>query len=97
MKLPFHGIHGMECGEVAKKYEKVDSFLKRCLPHSRYSGVQLIEPCIVVSNDYNRKFKFVVLANDSLYITENPPKVPKDIREITKVVNITSVELVSFI
>lgn len=81
--------------EATKKYEKVDSFLKRFLSPSRYKGVRLTEPCVVVSSEYNKLFKFIVLADDWLYITENPPKLAKDIRGITKVVNITSVELVS--
>lgn len=81
--------------EATKKYEKVDSFLKRFLSPVRYKRVRLTEPCVVVSSEYNKLFKFVVLADDWLYITENPPKLAKDIQGITKVVNITSVELVS--
>ena len=84
----------MEC-VFTKKYEKVDSFLKRFLPQSRYTGVRLIEPCVAVSDVYNKQFKFVVLAEDWLYVTENPPKVAKDIQEVTRIVDITSVELVS--
>lgn len=78
-----------------KKYEKVDSFLKRFLPQSKYSGVRLIEPCVAVSDEYDKQFKFVVLANELLYVTENPPKLAKDIQEVAKIVDITSVELVS--
>ena len=84
----------MEC-RLTKKYEKVDSFLKRFLSHSRYTGVRLIEPCVAVSDAYNKQFKFVVLADEWLYVTENPPKVAKDIQEVTRIVDITSVELVS--
>ena len=87
-------VYVMECG-LAKKYEKVDSFLKRFLAHSRYTGVRLIEPCIAVSSVYNKQFKFVVLADEWLYVTENPPKVAKDIQEVTRIVDIISVELVS--
>ena len=84
----------MEC-RLTKKYEKVDSFLKRFLSLSRYTGVRLIEPCVAVSDAYNKQFKFVVLADEWLYVTENPPKVAKDIQEVTRIVDITSVELVS--
>jgi hypothetical protein len=48
-----------------------------------------------VSDAYNKQFKFVVLADEWLYVTENPPKVAKDIQEVTRIVDITSVELVS--
>ena len=84
----------MEC-TFTKKYEKVDSFLKRFLPQSRYRCLRLIEPCVAVSNVYNKQFKFAVLADDWLYVTENPPKVAKDIQEVARIVDITSVELVS--
>lgn len=84
----------MEC-VFTKKYEKVDSFLKRFLQQSRYTSVRLIEPCVAVSDVYNKQFKFAVLADDWLYVTENPPKAAKDIQAVTRIVDITSVELVS--
>ncbi|CAB4025186.1 Hypothetical predicted protein, partial [Paramuricea clavata] len=84
----------MEC-VFTKKYEKVDSFLKRFLSHSRYTGVRLIEPCVALSDVYNKQFKFVVLADEWLYVTENPPKVAKDIQEVTRILDITSVELIN--
>ncbi|XP_028398411.1 uncharacterized protein C12orf56 homolog [Dendronephthya gigantea] len=84
----------MECASP-KKYEKVDSFLKRYLPQSRYTGVRLIEPCVAVSDVYNKQFKFVVLADEWLYVTENPPKTAKDIQEVTRIVDIISVELIN--
>ncbi|XP_046840038.1 uncharacterized protein C12orf56-like [Xenia sp. Carnegie-2017] len=78
-----------------KKFEKVDSFLRRILPRHLYSTVRLIEPCIAVSNVYNRKLKFVILTDEQLYVVENSPKQSKDIEEVSRILDIISVELIN--
>ena len=81
--------------EGLQKHQKVYSFLKRWLPHDRYEGVRIIEPCVVVSDEFNKAFTFAVLGDELLYVTENPPKTSKDIKLVVDLADIVSVELVS--
>lgn len=86
---------GYALDEGLQKHQKVDSFLKRSLTQERYEGVRVIEPCVVVSEGFNKAFKFAVLGDELLYITENPPRTYKDIRLTVDLAEIVSVELVS--
>uniref|UniRef100_A0A8C4RLL1 Uncharacterized protein n=1 Tax=Erpetoichthys calabaricus TaxID=27687 RepID=A0A8C4RLL1_ERPCA len=53
---------------------KLDSFLKRNLPQSVYERVRVHEACVVISDSVNKLYMFVVLTDDCIYLTENPPK-----------------------
>lgn len=79
-----------------QKHQKVYSFLKRTLSQERYEGVRVIEPCVIVTDGFNRTFQFAVLGSEILYITENPPRTAKDIKITVDLACVTSVELVSF-
>lgn len=79
-----------------QKHQKVYSFLKRTLSQEHYEGVRVIEPCVIVTDGFNRTFQFAVLGSEILYITENPPRTAKDIKITVDLACVTSVELVSF-
>lgn len=81
--------------EIQQKHQKVYSFLKRVLTQERYERVHAIEPCIIVANGFNKAFKFVILGDDRIYITENPPKVSKDIRIVIDLAIVTDIQMVS--
>lgn len=88
---------GSSFDDGIQKHQKVYSFLKRTLPQDRYEGLRVIEPCVIVTDGFNRTFQFAVLGDEMLYITENPPKTSKDIRIKVDLACVTSVELVSFV
>ncbi|XP_068758501.1 uncharacterized protein C12orf56-like [Montipora capricornis] len=77
-----------------QKHQKVYSFLKRNLSQERYEGVRVIEPCVIVADGFNRTFQFAVLGSEMLYITENPPKIAKDIKIKVDLACVTSVQLI---
>ena len=78
-----------------QKYQKVYNFLKRTLSQERYEGIRLIEPCVVVAQGFNKAFKYAVLGDEMLYVTENPPKASRDINMTIDLSTITSVGVVS--
>ena len=81
--------------DCVQKYQKVYNFLKRVLSQERYEGIRLVEPCIVVARGFNKVFKYAVLGDEMLYVTENPPKSSKDINMTIDLSSITLVDVVS--
>jgi len=77
---------------VLKKNTKLESFLKRALSDETYERIRAHESCIVVSEKDSKAFKYVILSDEWVYLTENPPKV---IQEAVPLKDVTSVELVS--
>ncbi|KAL3851829.1 hypothetical protein ACJMK2_015534 [Sinanodonta woodiana] len=71
---------------------KLDSFLKRKLEEERYERIRAYESCIVVSEKENKTFKYVVLGDEWIYLTENPPKT---IQEVVCLEDLVSVDLVN--
>lgn len=83
--------------EGQQRHQKVFSFLRRVLSQDRYERIRAIEPCVIVANGFNKAFKFVVLGDDRLYITENPPKLAKDVRIVVDLASVTDIEIVSMV
>lgn len=83
---------GISNGEIFKKNGKFESFLKRTITEEAFERVRAYESCIVVSEKENKSFKFVVLSDERIYLTENPPKT---LQEVVHLKDVTSVELVS--
>jgi len=61
-------------GFPAHTNSRLDAFLRRQLPPEVYDAVRAYEPCIVVSDSEKHTFKYVVLSDRLIYLTENPPK-----------------------
>ena len=59
---------------LGKKYNKLNAFLKRNLQSETYERIRSIDSCLVCSEKENKNFKFVVLTDEWIYLTENPPK-----------------------
>ncbi|XP_073756816.1 uncharacterized protein C12orf56 homolog [Callorhinus ursinus] len=53
---------------------RLDAFLRRQFPPEVYDAIRAYEPCIVVSDSEKHTFKYVVLSDRLIYLTENPPK-----------------------
>lgn len=84
-----------ECGVadiMQKKNSKLETFLFHALPDQKYERIRGYEACIVVSEKENKSFKYVVLGDEWIYLTENPPKT---IQETVCLGEVISVELVS--
>ena len=77
---------------MQKKNSKLESFLLKSLPEEKYERIRGYESCIVVSERENKSFKYVVLGDEWLYLTENPPKT---IQEAVCLGEVVSVELVT--
>ncbi|XP_033121696.1 uncharacterized protein C12orf56-like isoform X2 [Anneissia japonica] len=65
---------------VSKRNLKLENFLKVNLAQDVFDRIQAYEACIVNSAKEKKalKFKYAVLGDERLYITENPPKVIKE-------------------
>lgn len=57
-----------------------------------FERVRAYESCIVVSEKENKAFKYAVLGDEWIYLTENPPK---NVVEEVSLKDIVSVDLVS--
>ncbi|KAL4225887.1 hypothetical protein ACF0H5_013875 [Mactra antiquata] len=77
---------------MQKKNSKLESFLFRKLPEHRYERIRGYESCVVISEKENKAFKYVVLGDEWIYLTENPPKT---ITESVALGDVISVELVN--
>lgn len=74
-----------------KKNNKLESFLKRTLAEDVFERVRTYETCIIVSEKEKKAFKYVVLDDEWIYLTENPPK---NIQKAVHLGDVVSVRLV---
>lgn len=79
--------------DIVKKNSKLESFLQRSLTGETFDRIRGYESCICVSEKENKAFKYVVLSDEWIYLTENPPKTIRGVVHLRDVVN---VELVSW-
>ncbi|XP_071486660.1 uncharacterized protein C12orf56-like [Diadema antillarum] len=79
---------------TTKRNSKLDSFLKLNLSESVYERIVTYEPCIVDHRKEKKAYKYVILSDERLYLTENPPRTirPEDGVHLGE---LTSVELVN--
>uniref|UniRef100_A0A8C9KSI5 Chromosome 12 open reading frame 56 n=1 Tax=Panthera tigris altaica TaxID=74533 RepID=A0A8C9KSI5_PANTA len=68
-----------------------DAFLRRRLPPEVYDAIRAYEPCIVVSDSEKHTFKYVVLSDRLIYLTENPPK---SIRRAVALRDVVAIDLI---
>lgn len=78
-------------GFPARTNCRLDAFLRRHLPPEVYDAVRAYEPCIVVSDAEKHSFKYVVLSDRLIYLTENPPK---SIRRVVALRDVVAIDLV---
>ncbi|XP_038071062.1 uncharacterized protein C12orf56-like [Patiria miniata] len=77
-----------------KRDAKLENFLKQKLSESVFERVRAYEACIAQSKKVKRNFKFVVLSDERIYITDNPPKVIRE-DESVHLGDVTSIQLVN--
>ncbi|XP_041072264.1 uncharacterized protein C12orf56 homolog [Carcharodon carcharias] len=76
----------------SKRQDKLDFFLKRHLEESVFDKIRMYEACIVVSERKQKKaFEYVILTDESIYLTQNPPKT---IHEAVHLNDVVAIELV---
>uniref|UniRef100_H0XEJ7 Chromosome 12 open reading frame 56 n=1 Tax=Otolemur garnettii TaxID=30611 RepID=H0XEJ7_OTOGA len=78
-------------GFPARTNGRLDTFLRRHLPPEVYDAVRAYEPCIVVSDSENHTFKYVVLSDRLVYLTENPPK---SIQRVVALRDVVAIDLI---
>eukprot|EP00061_Rhincodon_typus_P014012 g40765.t1 len=75
----------------SKRHDKLDFFLKRHLEESVFNKIRMYEACIVVSERKNKKaFEYVILTDECIYLTQNPPKT---IHEAVHLNDVVAIEL----
>ena len=77
---------------LVKKNSKLEAFLKKNLEDGTFDRVRAYDSCVVCSEKEDKAFKYVVLSDEWIYLTENPPK---KIVEVVNLQHVTTVELVS--
>ncbi|XP_008254956.1 uncharacterized protein C12orf56 homolog isoform X2 [Oryctolagus cuniculus] len=78
-------------GFPARMNSRLDAFLRRRLAPEVYDAIRAYEPCVVVSDSENHTFKYVVLSDRLIYLTENPPK---SIRRAVALRDVVAIELI---
>ncbi|XP_036011652.1 uncharacterized protein C12orf56 homolog isoform X2 [Mus musculus] len=78
-------------GFPGRTNSRLDAFLRRHLPPEVYDAVRAYEPCIVVSDAEKHTFKYVVLSDRLIYLTENPPK---SIRRVVALRDVVAIDLI---
>ncbi|XP_029417311.1 uncharacterized protein C12orf56 homolog isoform X2 [Nannospalax galili] len=78
-------------GFPARTNSRLDAFLRRHMRPEVYDGVRAYEPCIVVSHEEKHTFKYVVLSDRLIYLTENPPK---SIQTVVALRDIVAIDLI---
>ncbi|XP_043565895.1 uncharacterized protein C12orf56 homolog isoform X2 [Chiloscyllium plagiosum] len=76
----------------SKRHDKLEFFLKRHLEESVFNKIRMYEACIVVSERKSKKaFEYVILTDECIYLTQNPPKT---IHEAVHLNDVVAIELV---
>uniref|UniRef100_A0A8C5KU91 RIKEN cDNA D930020B18 gene n=1 Tax=Jaculus jaculus TaxID=51337 RepID=A0A8C5KU91_JACJA len=67
------------------------AFLRRHMAPEVYDAIRAYEPCIVVSDSEKHAFKFVVLSDRLIYLTENPPR---SLRRVVALRDVVAIDLI---
>ncbi|KAM3587458.1 uncharacterized protein V6R79_006060 [Siganus canaliculatus] len=59
---------------LSRRNMKLDSFLKRTMERAVYERILASEPCVVISETFNKVYMHVVLSDERVYLTEYPPR-----------------------
>ncbi|XP_070265909.1 uncharacterized protein C12orf56 homolog isoform X4 [Myotis yumanensis] len=78
-------------GFPARTNSRLDAFLRRHLAPEVYDAIRAYEPCIVVSDSEKHTFKYLVLSDRLIYLTENPPK---SIRQVVDLRDVVAIDLI---
>ena len=81
-----------EASSLVKRNGNLEAFLARQLDRDQYERIRSHESCIVCSEKEKKAFKFVILSDEWIYLSENPPK---KLSQTVHLKNIASIELVS--
>ena len=76
-----------------RTYNKLETFLRRSLDADTFERIRHRDSCIICSRTEDKKFKYIILSDEWLYLTENPPQT---ITPEIHVKDIVSVRLVWF-
>lgn len=79
---------------TTKRNSKLESFLKINLTENTYERIIAYEPCIVDHRKEKKAFKYVILSDERIFLTENPPKTIRE-EDGVRLGEVTSVELVN--
>ncbi|XP_019964843.2 uncharacterized protein C12orf56 homolog [Paralichthys olivaceus] len=59
---------------LSRRNIKLDSFLKRSMGRAVHERVRASEPCVVVSDAFNKVYMHAVLSDERVYLTEHAPR-----------------------
>ncbi|XP_015423237.1 PREDICTED: uncharacterized protein C12orf56 homolog [Myotis davidii] len=78
-------------GFPARTHSRLDAFLRRHLAPEVYDAVRAYEPCVVVSDSEKHAFRYLVLSDRLLYLTEVPPR---SIRRVVALRDVLAIDLI---
>lgn len=81
----------MAAEEVRKRNFRLEAFLKRALDVDAYERIRTHDACIVCSERDTRAFKFVIISDEWIYLSENPPKKLSPVIHFRDIVSISLV------
>ncbi|XP_060923808.1 uncharacterized protein C12orf56 homolog, partial [Limanda limanda] len=59
---------------ISRRNIKLDSFLQRSMEGAVHERVRASEPCVVVSDAFNKVYMHAVLSDERVYLTEHKPR-----------------------
>ncbi|XP_035004015.2 uncharacterized protein C12orf56 homolog [Hippoglossus stenolepis] len=59
---------------ISRRNIKLDSFLQRSMERAVHERVRASEPCVVVSDAFNKVYMHAVLSDERVYLTEHAPR-----------------------
>ena len=77
---------------VRNRNSRLEAFLKRSMDLDSYERIRTHDSCIVCSEKEDKAFKFVIISDQVIYLTENPPKKLTEVIHFRDVVSITMVD-----
>ena len=63
-----------DASSLVKRNGKLEAFLARQLDRDQYERIRSHESCIVCNDKEDKAFKFVILSDEWISLSENPPK-----------------------
>ena len=78
--------------ETRRQDLRLDTFLRRNLSWKDYERIIISEPCVILSPEEKRVYRHVILGQNCLFSTEDPPK---SLKTVLKLVDIESIHKVS--
>jgi len=83
--------HNATVEEVRKRNLRLEHYLKRELDVDSFERIRAHDACLVQSEKEDKEYKFIILSDEWIYLTENPPKT---LSKVIHMRDVTAIEMV---